>query len=397
LAVTYVVLAVIVGLFGPSPIAWGTFPPPAEVRARVSPATLELHRRAVVVDAHADTVQRIVYDGGDFLIGIPGAHLDFQRMTDGAVDAQLFSIFVPPRRTAARDMVAEARRQITALVQLVARSGGKLALARLARDVRANADLGIPSVLLGVEGGHTLGIGSEAERLETLRGFAALGVRYLTLTWTNSNPYGGSSGDAGDTQGLTAEGGRLIDELHRLGVVVDLSHASDPLFWDAIRHARKPVLLSHSSARALANVPRNASDPMLRAVAKNGGAVCINFNPAFLDQAYAQVQRPIWARHRALSYDEGWKRVREDSARLPPVQLSRLAEHIMHAVAIAGPDHVCLGSDFDGIPTLPAGMRDAGDLPALSEELLRRGLSPENLAKVLGANTLRVLELNERQ
>lgn len=395
MAVACVGLAMVLGLFGPGPFAWATPPRPSPGHGRVWPSTLELHRRALVVDAHADTVQRIVYDGGDFLNGIAGAHLDFHKMTAGAVDAQLFSIFVPPRRTAPRDVVSEARRQIAALEQLVVRSDGKLALARLAREVRANAGRGVPSVLLGLEGGHTLGGGAEVERIEALRRFAALGVRYLTLTWTNSNAYGGSSGDAGDTQGLTDEGRRLIDELHRLGVVVDLSHASDPLFWDAIRHARKPVLLSHSSARALANVPRNASDPMLRAVAKNGGAVCINFNPAFLDQAYAQVQRPIWARHRTLSYDEGWKRVREDSARLPPVPLSRLADHIMHAVAIAGADHVCLGSDFDGVPTLPAGMKDATDLPALSDELRRRGLSPEDLTKILGANTLRVLELNE--
>ncbi|MBC8131454.1 MAG: membrane dipeptidase [Deltaproteobacteria bacterium] len=286
-------------------------------------------------------------------------------------------------------------RQVKGIQDLVGRSAGKMALARTARDVRDNAARGVASALLGVEGGHSLGLGPPLEQLENLRRFAATGVRYLTLTWTNSNAIGGSCGDDGDGRGLTVFGRQVIDEMQRLGVVVDLSHVSDPLFWDAVRYSKKPVLLSHSSARTLTNVPRNVSDAMLRAIASNGGAVCVNFNPGFLDIDYNRAQAPIWARFKDLPVDETWQRVREKSAALPQVPLSRLADHVMHLVQVAGVDHVCLGSDFDGIPSTPSGMEDAGRLPALTLELRRRGLSERDVEKILGANTLRVLEANE--
>ena len=282
-------------------------------------------------------------------------------------------------------------KQIHAIQALATGSGGRLALAVTARDVRDNAARGVPSALLGVEGGHALGPGTEAEQLEHLRQFAAAGVRYMTLTWTNSNPIGGSSGDDGDGRGLTAFGRRVIDEMERLGVLVDLSHVSDPLFWDAIRHAKKPVLLSHSSSRQLANVPRNVTDAMLRAVARNGGAVCVNYNPSFLDAEYSKKQAPLWAAAHDLPPDQGYRRVQELSAQLPPVPLARLADHIQHMVEVAGVDHVCLGSDFDGIPSLPADLDDASHLPTLVQELRRRGVTPADLRKILGGNTLRVM------
>jgi membrane dipeptidase len=349
----------------------------------------------IVVDTHADTTQRIVYQGASFLDGIPGAHVDLAKMRAGGLDAQFFSIFVLPKRTPPASYFSEAMRQITALQSLVEGSGGRLTLARTARDVRNAAAQGVPSVLLGVEGGHALGTGREGAQLANLRRLADEGVRYMTLTWTNSNSIGGSSGDAGDTTGLTPFGRRAIDEMQKLGILIDLSHVSDPLFWDVIRHAKKPVILSHSSSRAIANVPRNVTDAMLRAVAQNGGAVCVNFNPAFLDADYFRKQGPLWAAARDLPPDEGWRRVVETSAQLPPVPLSRLVDHILHMIEVAGVDHVCLGSDFDGIPSLPAGLADASHLPALTEALAHRGLSLADLRKVLGGNTLRVLEASE--
>src|SRR5207244_3804869 len=172
--------------------------------------------------------------------------------------------------------------------------------------------------------------------LAHLRRFHELGARYMTLTWSIASPVGGSSGDDSDGQGLTDAGRAIIDEMHRLGMVVDLSHVSDPLFWDAIRYARRPVIASHSSARALANVPRNMTDAMLKAVARNGGAVCVNFGSG------------------------------------------------------------CLGSDFDGVGGTPAGLEDASKLPAVTVELRKRGYTPDEVEKILGGNTLRVLEANER-
>ena len=347
--------------------------------------------RPLIVDTHADTTQRIVYQGASFLDGIPGAHLDLPKMRAGGLDAEFFSIFVLPSRTPPSAYFSEAMKQIHAIQALAAASGGRLAFARTARDVREAASRGVPAALLGVEGGHALGPGTEEEQLQHLRQLAAEGVRYMTLTWTNSNPIGGSSGDDGDGRGLTPFGRRVIDEMERLGILVDLSHVSDPLFWDAIRYVRKPVLLSHSSSRALANVPRNITDAMLRAVARNGGAVCVNYNPSFLDADYAQRQAPLWAATRDLPIDQRFPRMQQLSAQLPPVPLARLAEHILHMVEVAGSDHVCLGSDFDGIPSLPADLDDASRLPALVAELRRRGVAAGDLRKILGENTLRVM------
>ncbi len=385
------------------PLLWslvaGLFPAPpagfAATRSAIPADVGALHARAIVVDAHADTTQRIVYQGADFLDGIPDAQLDFPKMRAGGIDGQFLSIFVFPRRTPPGAYFSESLRQVRAVQDLVAHGSGRLALARFARDVRANAERDVASVLLGVEGGHSLGQGPPSEQVGHLRRLAAEGVRYMTLTWTNSNDIGGSSGDDGDGRGLTTFGRQIIDEMARLGVLVDLSHASDPLFWDAIRYVTRPVILSHSSARALTNVPRNVSDAMLRAVARNGGAVCVNYNPGFLDVGTARAQAPIWARYKDLPIDESWQRVRKDSARLPPVPLANLADHVMHMVEVAGVDHVCLGSDFDGIPATPAGLEDASRLPALTAELRARGLSVGDLEKILGANTLRVLEANE--
>lgn len=384
-------------------LAWGPPPPPRPGSITLttppagarSPAGDAAEARPLLVDTHADTTQRIAYQGANFIEGIPGAHLDLAKMNAGGVDAQFFSIFVLPARTAADAYFSEALAQIKAVQNMVAASQGRLALARTSREVRENAARGVPSVLFGVEGGHALGNVNEAKQMAHLGRLAAEGVRYLTLTWTNSNAIGGSSGDDGDGRGLTDFGRRLLDRMQKLGVLVDLSHVSDPLFWDAIRYVKKPVILSHSSSRALANVPRNVTDAMLRAVARNGGAVCVNYNPAFLDAEYARRQAPLWAAMRSMPLDAGWRRVQEESARLPPVPLVRLADHIMHMIEVAGVDHVCLGSDFDGIPATPAGLEDASKMPALAAELARRGVTPGDLQKVWGLNTLRVLEANE--
>src|SRR5439155_1585997 len=171
---------------------------------------------------------------------------------------------------------------------------------------------------------------------------------------------------------VAGEAGReIIDEMHRLGMMVDVSHVSDPLFWDAIRYARKPVIASHSSSRALANVPRNMTDAMLKAVARNGGAVCVNYGPGFLDEDFFKAEQAIWARTRALGLGpkELFRTVRDEAARLPPVPLSKLIDHIEHMARVAGVDHVCLRSDFDGVPATPAGLEDVSKLPAITGTL----------------------------
>jgi len=294
------------------------------------------------------------------------------------------------------DFYTEAVRQIDGLERLAQANPGRLRLARTAADVRANAKAGVMSLLLGVEGGHALWPGDEKAELGHLRELAKRGVRYMTLTWANSNDIGGSSGDEGEIRGLSPFGRQVIAEMNHLGVVVDISHVSDATFWDAVRLSERPVLASHSSSRALANVPRNMSDAMLKAVAKNGGAVCVNFGSAFLDAAYGEKEAPIWKTKRAGTEVEIWRQIRADAAKVSPrVPLARLVDHIQHVAEVAGVDHTCLGSDFDGMPSTPVGMEDVSKLPALTAALLARGFSASDVEKILGGNVLRVMEANE--
>src|SRR5881296_3907455 len=295
-------------------------------RPATAVADLELHRRALVIDTHSDCTQRITYDGVDFARAQPDMHVDLPKMRTGGLDAQFFSIFVGPWQAKPAGYYAEAMKQFDAVHAMIQAHPETIAWARTAAEIRANAEHKRISALFGVEGGHALLPGGATEMLEHLRTFYARGARYLTLTWSIASPLGGSSGDDSDGQGLTDVGRRIIDEMERLGMMIDVSHVSDPLFWDVVRYARKPVIASHSSARELANVPRNMSDPMLRAVARNGGAVCVNFGPAFLDQDSYAREKGVWARVRTLGLPrrEFWRTVRAEAAQLTPVPLSRL-------------------------------------------------------------------------
>ena len=356
---------------------------------------LAVHRAAIVVDTHSDVTERVVYEEGfDFAQRHRDGHEDLQRMREGGLDAQIFAIWLNPKRFAPDQWFAESERELERARDALTKAG--LSVVRTAREVRENKARGVTSALFGVEGGHSLLPGSEEEQLAHLRRLAELGARYLTLTWSNSNTIGGASGDEGDTQGLTDFGRRAIAELERLGVVVDLSHVSDPLFWDAIRAANKPVLASHSSSRQLANVPRNMTDAMLKAVAKNGGAVCVNFFSGFLDDKHLAAMLRIRdkAAEEKLTIREVARRYAADE-RLPRVPLETLIDHLDHVAKVAGVDHACLGSDFDGIPTIPTGMEDVSRLPAITAALLRRGYKPDDVSKILGGNVLRILEANE--
>ncbi len=357
----------------------------------------ELHRRALVIDTHADTTGRITDDGLDIAKEQPGMHVDLPKLQRGGVDAQFFSIFIGPWHCKPDQYYSEALKQFDAMHAMIRKNSGVIAWAKTAAEIRANQQRGVLSALFGVEGGHMLLPATPAQLRAHLDRFYELGARYMTLTWSIASPIGGSSGDDSDGQGLTDTGRVLIDEMQRLGMMVDISHVSDPLFWDVIRYVKRPVLASHSSARALANVPRNLSDAMLKAVARNGGAVCVNYNPSFLDENFAKAERAIEDRvgKLGLSANAGWQAVRQEVSHLPPVPLSKLVDHIDHMVKVAGVDHVCLGSDFDGITAAPAGLDNAGKLPALTKELRRRRYSPADIEKILGGNTLRVLEANE--
>jgi len=358
----------------------------------VTPQDRQLHLDAVVVDAHCDVAEAMFYEHYDLLSRHATHHVDVPRLQEGGVDAEVFSVFVHPDSVDLTQFFPTALRQIDLLQQVARDSGGALQMARNADEVRENADKGVTSMLLAVGGGHLLLPGTEEEQLAHLKAFADRGVRFLTLSWSSSSPIGGSTAEDAKT-GLTPFGRRALAEMERLGIVADLSHGSDALFWDVIGEAKRPVLLSHSAARALSRHPRNASDEMLQAVAKNGGAACVDFSPTFLDDGFRRATQALLQKSKGLRNAE--KTALYQREKLPEVPLSRLVEHIEHMAQVAGVDHVCLGSDFDGAPMMPAGLEDASKLPALTAALRARGWPPADIRKLLGENLLRVLAASE--
>jgi len=373
-------------------------------QSAVSQRARELHHRAIVIDTHDDTTQRLIFDK-TFDIGARHADgsIDIPRMREGGLDAIFFSIWITGDVTGPT-AVKRALQQIDAVRETVRMHPRDLVLATTAQDIRQAAANGKIVALMGVEGGHMID-----EDLGVLRNFAALGVRYLTLTHSLNTTWADSSGDTPAHNGLTPFGREVVRELNRLGVMVDVSHVADKTFYDALEVTRAPVLASHSSVRAISNSPRNMTDDMLRALAKNGGVVMINYNAAFLSEEFRVASgMPEWrARIEAINAmcagDEvcailGGQRLNHEAMRsgqLPSVSWEKIVDHIDHAVKVAGIDHVGLGSDFDGA-TMPLGMEEASKLPAITDALLKKGYSDRDVEKILGGNLLRVMERVER-
>jgi membrane dipeptidase len=293
-------------------------------------------------------------------------------MREGGLDAQFFSIFADPRRFGDAPR-ARALEMIHALEAQVEAHPSDLELARSAADVRRIVAQERVDVLLGLEGGDAI-----ENDLGHLRDFHAHGIRYMTLTWSRSHDWADSATDDARHGGLTEFGLEVVREMNRLGVIIDVSRVSDETFWDTLEVTEAPLIASHSSMRALADHPRNLSDEMLRAVAENGGVVMVDFSENYVDPRKAG----IWPSIRFALRNLGW----EDTP------LEMLVDHFVHAIRVAGVDHVGLGSDFDGTLFLPKGMKDVADLPNLTVALLKRGFSEEEVRKVLGENVLRVLE-----
>lgn len=371
-----------------------------------------LHREAIVVDTHNDVTSPMI--DRDFDLGAQGddpngavrTHTDLRRMKTGGIDAEFFAIYVaqefinkkpyegggPARR--ALDMIAAVHEQVR-------RHSSALEMAYSVRDIRSIARKRKIAALMGIEGGHAI-----EDSLGALRMFHRLGVRYMTLTHNNTNDWADSSGDVARHNGLTEFGRKVVLEMNRIGMMVDVSHVSDKTFYDVIEATRAPVIASHSSARALANHPRNMTDDMLKAVGKNGGVVMINFYDGFIDprkSVTAKMTRDIETRFKE-QFPNDPKRVEQELERWRAANspgktpLSMLIDHFDHVAKIAGIDHVGIGSDFDGVPFtgLPEGMEDISKLPNLTYELLKRGYSEGDVRKVLGENLLRVMEGVER-
>ena len=369
---------------------------------QVSARAKRLHDRAIVVDTHDDTPQRLLFDK-TFNIGMRNkdGHVDIPRMREGGLDALFFSIWVPSQITGP-PAVKRALDLIDSVREAVRTHPNDLMLANTAADIRRAAAEHKIAALMGMEGGHIID-----DDLAVLRVYAALGVRYLTLTHFLNNNWADSSTDKPAHNGLTAFGKDVVRELNRLGVIVDVSHVSDKTFYDVLEVTKAPVMASHSSSRAISNHPRNMTDDMMRALAKNGGVVMINYAAAFLSEEFRVASEKksgnIVAAMAAMSKKCGGneactimenERIEHEAmmkGELPKAMWDKIVEHIDHAVKVAGVDHVGLGSDFDGA-TMPIGMEDVSKLPKITDALLKKSYSEPDIEKILGGNILRVME-----
>ncbi len=379
--------------------------PPADA-ADVAARALE---NAIIIDTHADTPQAFLGSNYDLADPASTLMLSIPKMRAGHLGAEFFSIWVDvtwPQQ----DLIHRALDLIDATDQQVARHSDVLGLAGTADDIERLHRQGKIAVLMGVEGGHEI-----QGDLRMLDLYYRLGVRYMTLTHTKNDELGDSSGDKPHWNGLSPLGRQAVERMNRLGMMVDISHVSDSTFYDALAVSKAPLLASHSSCRALCNAPRNMTDDMIRALAKNGGVMDINYYSGFISQtyldAYTKVEKQVdaemaAARARAaqqgkrLSYAEEEDIQRRLVKDLPVPSYTAIADHIDHAVKVGGIDHVGLGSDFDGVDSIPRGMEDVSKIPDLVRELARRGYSEQDLEKILGGNVLRVMrqvELVARQ
>jgi membrane dipeptidase len=371
------------------------------------------HESAIIVDTHADTPQRFLDDGFDIGSTDPNdnGHLSLDKARRGNLGAEFFSIWVDPE-TNQGHFARHTFDLIDSVYEQAARHPDRMVMAFSVADIeRAHRDHKL-AALMGIEGGHSI-----ENDMRLLRDYYRLGVRYMTLSWSNTNEWADSSGDINDAKvqhhnGLTEFGKQVVLEMNRLGMMVDISHVADKTFWDAIATTKAPVIASHSSARALVNAPRNMTDDMLRAVAKNGGVVQVNFFSAFddedfrkaleaqsKDQAAAQQKYldQLKAEGKTPTYVDSDRIEREWMARIPRPPLKSLIDHIDHIAKVAGVDHVGLGSDFDGVSgATPQGIDSAADLPKITQALLDRGYGEADIHKILGGNLLRVFHEVER-
>ena len=373
---------------------------------KISAHARDLHFHSIVVDTHDDTTQRLLDPNFDLGARHADGNIDIPRMREGGLDAIFFSIWIPGTITGPT-AVEKALDQIAAVRETVRLHPHDMMLALNAADVRrAFAEHKI-AALMGVEGGHMIN-----DDLSVLKTFSALGVRYMTLTHFINTDWADSSTDKPAHNGLTDFGKQVVLEMNRDGIIVDISHTADKTFWDALETSKAPLIASHSSCRALCNVPRDMTDDMIKALGEKGGVIQINYHVGFLSQEYVDATnaKPDVAQkmkdeiaQKCAKDDENCQLITENQivhrlmqdGTLPKVSWTKIVDHIDHAVKIAGVDHVGLGSDYDG-SDMPLGMEDVTHLPQITQALLDRGYSDADIKKILGENTLRVLAEAER-
>ncbi len=373
----------------------------SQTQTSISPAARELHFQSIVVDTHDDTTQRLLDPKFDFGARHTDGSVDIPRMREGGLSAIFFSIWIPGTVTGP-SAVQRALDQIGAVRETVARHPNDLVLCTTAEEIRRAKASGKIAVLMGVEGGHMIN-----NSLANLDKFFALGVRYMTLTHTVNTDWADASTDKAAHNGLTDFGKQVVREMNRLGMMVDISHVADKTFYDVLAISKAPVIASHSSCRALCSAPRNMTDDMIKALAAKGGVIQINYHIGFLSQqfqdaskAHPELGKEIEAESKKRCGDnEACQLIEADKitrdmvaqGKLPRVDWTEIIKHIDHAVKLAGADHVGLGSDFDGAD-MPYGMEDVSDIPQITNALLAKGYSPTDVRKILGGNTLRLMQ-----
>lgn len=369
----------------------------------------KLHEKAIVIDTHNDFISTGIEKGKSFDQNLKGiTHSDLNRMKEGGIDVQVFSIFCD-ENYGKGTAYAFANREIDTLYATVARNPNRMMIVRNSKDLQTAVSTGKLGAMMGVEGGHM--IEDEISNLEKLH---ARGARYMTLTWNNSTSWASSAADErvkkdlGHPYGLNALGEQIVKRMNELGMIVDISHVGERTFYDAIRISTKPVIASHSCAYALCPVPRNLTDEQIKAVGKNGGVIQLNFYSGFVDSSFRDKNNAFIRKHQQekdsllksnpsdfyanLYLHEKYK---DEIDGVRP-SLTLLIDHLDHIVKLIGVNHVGLGSDFDGINSSPRELNDVTNMPLITEELMKRGYSKKDIFKILGGNFIRVLKANEQ-
>jgi membrane dipeptidase len=361
-----------------------------DIAARARKLTAE----AIGIDSHIDTVQRILVMDEDLGKRWDVGHVDIPRLHAGGTHAPFFALWVPVYFPGA-EAVRRTLDLRDAMQTLFDAHRDRIEMATTAADIERIVKARKIAAFLTVEGGHTI-----ADDLRVLRMYYQLGIRSMTLTHSRNNSWADSSTDKPVHNGLTDFGKEVVREMNRLGMVVDVSHVADKTFYDALEVTTKPVMLTHSSMRAISDVPRNVTDEMLWALAKNGGVVGITFGEGFVNAKDVEALRaaieiettaPVMTGRTLDDYAAQDVRKLFGTRVKVAATVEDVADHIDHAVKVAGIDHVGIGSDFDGVSGPPNGLDDVSKMPALIEVLLKRGYSDRNLKKILGGNTLRLI------
>lgn len=367
----------------------------------------KIHFKAILVDTHNDVLSGSVLEGKDISHRLNSGQSDLDRWKEGGVDVQFFSVWTGEKPRNKEGFFKDANQEIDSLEFIILRNPDRMMPGYTFHDVKKGIRQKKLVALIGVEGGHM--IEGDLNKLDSLY---KRGMRYMTLTWNNSNSWATSAMDETEHadslphKGLTEFGKQVIKRMNELGVIVDLSHTGEQTFYDAIAATTKPVLLSHSSVWNICPVFRNVKDDQIKAVAKNGGVICINFYSGFLDSNFAkkmdelegtrgkQIKDSLKQYYDAAKMNEIWRQY--FSAELEPYRptISELVDHIDYIVKLVGDDYVGIGSDFDGVSSVPVGLDDVTKYPLITEELIKRGYSKKSIKKILGGNVLRVMKAN---